>query len=310
MTELITFPEVIDNTMRKELIKCHKAAHYRFEQGLESVEAIRVDLVAGGAYAKGLEVMRRAYFEQSMPARKAVGLGVAAVSAQYGTFVADKLTTKTVQRMAGALAYYEQEFPLDQETIKPFKLYDGRWTIECQFVQEIPLLHPTTNLPLKYAGRFDMLGIDENGKAWVVDEKTTSQMGDKWSNQWFLDSQITGYCWGARKLLDANGHADTLLAGAYINGIAIRKYDYEAKRLPVFREDWEIERWYEQMLCDVQAWKRAFMGQDHSMALDHACAYYLNPCQFTPLCKSRNPERLVDGSFVVRRWDPTERDFK
>jgi hypothetical protein len=306
MTEIL-FPEVIDNTMRKELIKCHKAAHYRFEMGLEAPDAAKVDLVAGGAFAAGLEAARKAYYVDGLSAKKAVEKGVAAVSVKYGSFVPDKATSKTVQRMAGALAFYFTEHPLDEEKLKPIKLLNG-YAIEMQFNEELPILHPTSNQSLRYAGRFDMLAMDSQGQAWVVDEKTTSQMGEKWANQWFLDSQITGYCWGARKLLDANGFQSVEVAGAVINGVAIRKYDYECQRLQQFREDWEIERWYNQMLHDVQQWKRAFMAQDHSMALDHACAYYLSPCQFTPLCKSRNPERLIDGSFVIRRWNPTERD--
>jgi hypothetical protein len=177
-----------------------------------------------------------------------------------------------------------------------------------QFNEELPIPHPTTGLPLRWVGRFDMLAMDEAGKAWVVDEKTTSQMGDKWANQWFLDSQISGYCWGARKLLDSQGLQSIEVAGAYVNGIAIRKYDYEVQRLPVFREQWEIDRWCVQMLADVEKWKAAYLTQWHNQALDHACAFYNNPCQFTPLCKSRNPERLIDGSFVVRRWNPVTRD--
>lgn len=306
MTDIL-FPEYVDNSMRKELVKCEKAAHYRYEAGLEAKETTRADIIAGVAFAKGMEVMRKEYYDKGTSAKNAVERGVAAVMARYGNFVPDKNTTKTVQRMAGAITYYAQEFPLDEEKLRPIKLPDGPHAIEVQFQEEIPIEHPTTGKPLIYCGRFDMLAI-QDGKAWVVDEKTTSQMGDKWSNQWFLDSQMTGYCWGARKLLDKNGLQDVPIAGAYINGIAIRKYDYEAVRLPVYREQWELDRWYEQMLRDMRRWKRAYEDESHNMALDHACSFYNNPCQFAPLCKSRNPERLLDGSYVMRRWNPTERD--
>lgn len=312
MTHEALFPEVIDNSMRKELVKCEMAAHYRYEMGLESVEQVQVDLVAGKAFAAGMEAMRKAYYKDGANAKNSVERGVVAVSNAYGAFVPDKQTTKTVHRMAGAITFFAQEFPLDEEKLKPALLLLGsevKIAVEVQFVEELPILHPYTAQPLKYAGRFDMLAIDtDTGKAWVVDEKTTSQMGEKWANQWFLDSQISGYCWGARKLLDAHGLQDIEVAGAYINGIAIRKYDYEAMRLPVYREQWEIDRWYSQLIRDIQRWKAAFMQKNHDQVLDHACAFYNNPCQFAPLCKSRNPERLIDGSYVVRRWNPIERD--
>jgi hypothetical protein len=306
MSERI-FPAVIDNTMRKELVKCETAAKYRFEMGLEAKELTRTDLVAGMAYAHGLEIMRKSFYDDDESAKQAIGRGVAAVMSKYGTFVPDKSTTKTMQRMAGAVAFYAQEFPMDGETIQPIKL-DGKSAIEVQFQEELPIMHPASGKPLIYAGRFDMLALDGQGKAWVVDDKTTSQMGDKWSNQWFLDSQITGYCWGARKMLDKAGFTHVEVAGAYINGIAIRKYDYEAVRLPVYREQWEVDRWYAQLLQNVSQWIAAFKFETHNQALDHACAFYNNPCQFAPLCKSRNPERLIGGSYVVRRWNPVERD--
>jgi hypothetical protein len=257
-----------------------------------------------------MEVARKAFYIDKVKAKNAVEKGVAAVFAKYGSFVPDKATSKTVQRMAGALAHYFSEHPLDTDPMRAIQFPDGTWAIEHQMLEELPILHPTSGKPLLYSGRLDFMAYDpvDEKKVWIVDEKTTSQMGEKWSNQWFLDSQVSGYCWLGRKLLDKHGMTDVQIAGAIINGIAIRKYDYEVQRLPVFREDWEVERWHAQMLHDVQQWKRAFLAQDHSMALDHACAYYLNPCQFTPLCKSRNPERLIDGSFVIRRWDPTNRD--
>lgn len=303
----IEFPEVIDNSMRKELVKCEMAAHWRYEMGLEAKDGSRVDLVAGKAFAHGAEVMRKCFYDEGLSAKISVERGVAAVSASYGTFVPDKATTKTVQRMAGAITFYGQEFPLDTEPLHPVLLLNGKRAIEVQFTAELPILHPTTGKPLIYAGRFDMLAFDGKS-AWVVDDKTTGQMGDKWANQWFLDSQVTGYCWGARKMLDENGFKDIPIAGAYINGIAIRKYDYEALRLPVYREQWEIDRWYAQMVADIKRWVYQFTAQTHNQALDHACAMYNNPCQFTNLCKSANPERLIDGSYIVRRWNPVERD--
>lgn len=304
----ILFPEKIDNSMRKELVKCETAAHYRYEAGIESADTSRVDLIAGKAFAKGMERMRKAFYIEGKKERIAVGEGVVACTKEYGEYVPDKLTAKTVHRMAGAITFYAQEFPLETEKLKPVIFDDGTNGIECYFEEMIPLVHPDTGKPLYYCGNFDLLALDENGECWIVDEKTTSQMGDKWGNQWFLDAGLTGYCWGARKLLDLHGMSTTPIRGAYINGIAIRKYDYEPRRLAVYREQWEIDRWYDQMIADVQRWKRAYMTKQHNQVLDHACALYNNPCQFAPLCKSRNPDRLVDGSYVVRRWNPSERN--
>ena len=307
------FPHAIDNTMRKLLVKCEKATHYRFELGLQPEGESKVDLHAGAAFAKGMEAMRRAYYIDDVQPDLALNVGINALHAAYGSYIPPEKSNKTAARMAGALAFYQQQQPIENDVLKPIEWTSGpsereHIGIELSFNYEIGIDHPVTGKPLTYCGRFDMLALDDVGRAWVVDEKTTSQMGDKWANQWFMDSQITGYCWGARKLLDEHGLHDIQVAGAQINGIAIRLRDYEYQRLPVFREQWEIDRWFGQLFDDVTRWKNAFISKQHNMALDHACAFYNNPCEFVPLCKSRNPERLIDGSYIVRRWNPLTRE--
>jgi hypothetical protein len=301
------FPHAVDNSMRKVLVKCEKAAHYKFEMGLATIGESRVDLHAGGAFAKGMEAMRRAYYIDGWEPERALNIGINALHAAYGSYVAPDKSNKTVARMAGALAFYQANQPMQDDPLVPVVFPEGSRGIELSFNYEIGISHPVTFKPLTFCGRFDMLAMDKDGRAWVVDDKTTSQMGEKWANQWFMDSQVTGYCWGARKLLDEHGMQDIPIAGAQINGIAIRLRDYEYQRLPVFREQWEIDRWFAQMKSDVSRWRDAFIDGVHDQALDHACAFYNNPCEFTPLCKSRNPERLIDGSFVVQRWNPLTR---
>lgn len=302
------FPHAIDNSMRKELVKCQTAAMYRYEKGLRTKEEKRVDLVAGAAFAAGMEAARKTYYVERKSSAEALNAGVAAIYEKYGTFVPTAKTNKTVDRMAGALAFLMQERPLESERLIPMEIA-GKRMIEVSFNFPIPVGHPDDGKPLTYCGRFDMLALDEHDVVWVVDEKTTSQMGEKWANQWPLDSQMTGYCWGARKLLDENGMDSFEVAGAIINGVAIRTRDYEFAQFPAHRDEWMIHRWHAQMVRDVENWKRAYMMGEHDMALDHACAFYNNPCEFAPLCMSRNPERLIaSGGWKEVRWNPVTRE--
>lgn len=310
----LRFPSAIDNSMRKELVKCQKIAHWKFEQGLNAEEK-SADLVAGGAFARGCEVTRRAFYESGYPAENALSAGVQALYAEYGDFKCPApkkyKTAKTADRMAGALAFYFGENPLDQVEFKPF-LLEGKLSVEMSFNFPIPISHPVTHEQLTYCGRFDMLGMNDAGEVWVVDEKTTGEMSEAWVNQWLLDSALTGYCWGARKLLDSAGF-DNPVVGAVINGVAIRamsnEMPYEHMKVACYRPQWQIDRWYGQMLKDLREWKEAYLYQNHNQVLDHACALYNNPCQYAKLCNSANPERLM-GSYVVRFWNPLERDVK
>lgn len=312
MKPALRFPDAIDNSMRKELVKCQKIAHWKFERGLSGEES--EDLIAGGAFAKGVEVMRRAYYTGGKGPQDALSEGIEALYLEYGDFKCPPpkkyKTSKTAERMAGALAYYAVKNPMEGAELEPFML-GGDLSVEIGFNHEIPVIHPTTGKLLTYCGRFDALMIDKDHKVWIVDEKTTGSMGDAWVNQWFLDSALTGYCWGARKLMDANGMADVEIAGAIINGIAIRALSnadpYEHMKCPVFRQPWFIDRWYYQMEKDVVSWAKAFVMQDHNMVLDHACALYNNPCAYATLCNAANPEPDV-ASYPVRFWNPLTRE--
>lgn len=307
MNYIPIFPEAIDNTMRKYLVKCQKSAFYRFELGLQSKQAKRVDLVAGKAFAKGIEVVRRMYFGEHHVANVATKAGVEALYADYGGFACPKDSNKSADRMAGALMYYLEKYPLDDENLVPLVLPDGTLALEISKGYPCGLTHPETGKGIEWVSNFDMLAVDlKDGGLWVVDEKTTSQMGEKWANQWPLDSQMTGYCWTAQKMIEEYG-LPYELRGAVINGVAIKKYDYDCGRFKTYRPPWMIDRWFEQMSKDVSNWMSAHLFQVHDMALDHACAFYNNPCEFTQLCLSKQPEKLYEGSYDVEFWNPKDR---
>lgn len=300
------FPHVIDNTMRKVLVKCQMAAHYKYELGLNDPDDSRVDLVAGKAFARGIEVARRVYFHEHKSAEEAERQGVLALFDSYGSFVPPSDSNKTAARMAGALSYYLQQRPFQEENLVPIVAPDGQLAVEMSLSYPMGVAHPDDGVVLEYAGNFDMLALDlKTGGAWIVDEKTTSQMGPKWANQWPLDSQMTGYVWLAQKWL-AEHDLKYEIKGAIINGIAIRKHEYEVGRFPTYREPWEVNRWFDQLQVDVENWKLAYASKRWNQNLDHACAYYLNPCEFVPLCKAKQPEKLM-GTYRVEFWNPKDR---
>lgn len=299
------FPALVDNSMRKDLVKCQKSAYYKHELGFRSNKQTRVDLHAGGSFAKGMEEMRRVFYVERKREDEALFAGIKKLYEFYGNFPTPTDSNKSADRMAGAMTYYVQQRPLGEEDLEPINLGGGKVGLEIGFSFATNVGHPDTGEAILYGGRMDMLGLSKkDGKVWIVDEKTGKSLGDKWANQWQMDSSLTGYYMGARKLLDDHGLKNLQIGGAYINGIAIKKYDYEHVRVAAYRSDWEIDRWWQQMNRDLARWVEAHRLNDYDYALDHACAYYNNPCEFEVLCKSRNPERVMDGNFRVERWNP------
>lgn len=57
-------------------------------------------------------------------------------------------------------------------------------------------------LPVTYGGRLDMLAVDELGRYWVYDWKTTSRILDEDAESSFLtlDDQVSSYLWALRSL--------------------------------------------------------------------------------------------------------------
>lgn len=306
MTPELRFPDVIDNSMRKELVKCQKIAHWKFERGLNA-PGNNVDLHAGGAFSKAMEVLRTAYYVQRKSQELALSDAISALYTVYGNFQCPEGKFKTADRMAGALTYYLSEHPLADDEYIPLELSDGKLGIEIVFQHPTKLIHPVTGRVIPYVGRFDMLAEDTHGYVWIVDEKSTGKMGDAWVHQWDLDSQMTGYCWGAQKLLEQH-NIDKEIKGAIINGVGILKYDYAVQRVHTYRQPWVIDRWYQQMIRDIENWIEVYKEQSHNMVLDHACALYNNPCVYSRLCVAQNPERLIDGNFKVHFWNPLTRE--
>lgn len=184
---------------------------------------------------------------------------------------------------------------------------------------ELPIVHPDTGINLRYAGRYDMLASDKNGRLYVVDEKTTSRLGDSWVSQWDLDTQMTGYICSVKKAYEDEWVASTKGPRefempeimAQIRGISILKNDYGHAEIPIVRPQWMIDRWYMQLHADVSRFVRAYenakgVGQQaYDMALhSNACSAYNRDCDYKQLCLSPNPERLVTGSYQTAIWNP------
>ena len=288
------FPRLIDSTLRSTFVSCPRKFELEYLHHWKP-QRESVHLVAGGAFAKGIETVRLSYFLHKMSEEKALGEGIRALIQEYGTFEPDDTTSaKTIDNMCGALVEYFTVFGLATDPIQPH-FSNGSPCVEFSFALPIGIAHPETGDPILYGGRFDMVG-EYNGAIFAVDEKTASQLGNSWQKNWTLRSQLTGYCWGAREF----GYP---VAGAIIRGISILKSGYGHAESIQYRPDWQIARWYEQLHRDVdrmiQCWQEGYF--DYS--LDGSCANY-GGCPFLDVCNSHDPERWLESDFVQREWHP------
>lgn len=292
------FPPTVDSTMLATFRSCpQKMFRTYVEHWKPTHESIH--LVAGKAYAKGLEVARRAFYEGGHSPEDALALGSAALLESYGDFECGPDDKKTPERTLGALEFYLNEYPLGIDRATPIQYAQGKTGIEFSFAEPLDIIHPVSGEPLIYTGRADMVA-NWAGGIYVFDDKTTSQLGASFARQWEHRSQFTGYLWAACR-------AGIKASGAVVRGVSILKTKYETMEVLTNRSAWEVERWYNQTLRDIQRMIRCWEEGYWDYNLDHACNEFGN-CSLTDICKSPNPETWLPTRFEQRVWDPLGRE--
>jgi hypothetical protein len=297
MIERPPFPEVIDSSLIAAFRSCPQKAFKEFFEHWKGKE-LSVHLHAGASYAKGMEVARTEYFVNNSQREDAVARGVGALLEYYGNFDCPDDSPKSSTRTAGALEFYFDRYPLGEDKAVPITLPGGKRGIEFSFAEPIELQHPESGNPLIYCGRMDMI-CSYNNMVLGEDDKTASQLGASWPRQWDLRSQFTGYVWGARK-------SNIKLDGFLVRGVSILKTKYDTLEAITYRPEWQVDRWYGQLLRDakrmIACWEEGYFDYN----LDHACTEY-GGCQFRNVCLSRDPHAVLEVQFQRRRWDPITR---
>lgn len=291
------FPSVIDSSLIAAFRSCPQKAYLEFILHYKPREP-SVHLHAGAAFARGLEVARTAFYVEGRDPESSIAAGLQALIQHYGDFECPPESGKSLERMAGALEYYFTRYPLGFDKATPIELPGGKRGIEFSFLEPIDAMHPETQEPLLYSGRFDMLVNYENMKLGL-DDKTASQLGASWPRQWDLRSQFTSYTWGAAR-------AGIKLDGFLVRGVSILKTRYDTLEAITYRPAWQLERWYEQLLRDVNRMITCWTVDTYDFNLDHACTEY-GGCPFKSVCQMQRPEILLKQQFERRKWDPVQR---
>lgn len=292
----LPFPDFVDNSAISAFKKCPMDWYYSSIRAITRVGG-NIHLHAGGAYAAGLEHTRKAFYDDGLSEEDALLVGLRVFTEYWGDFEVPEKSNKTYQAMASALLEYVIQYPLATDIIKPYKLPTGKHAIEFTFAVPLPgVLHPITNQPILYAGRFDFLG-EREGSLFAVDDKTASQLGPSWSKNWILDSQFTGYCWAARQF----GYP---VIGAIARGVSILSSSFGHAQAIVYRPAWQIDRWLETTHHTIKMMIAYWNEQKFPYTLDkHACNSY-GGCGYHQLCESANPESWIKLNYEPRIWNP------
>lgn len=299
MTERPPFPELIDNSAISSFKKCARDWYYGSLRSLAKSGG-NIHLHAGGAYAAGLEIARKAFYDDHLTEDEAILKGLEALTRFWGDFECPEGYAKTYDTMCCALIEYFVQYPMATDIIKPYVLGNGKSAVEFTFALPINVKHPDTGQDILLGGRFDMLGV-RDGVLFVEDDKTASQLGPQWMRNWLLDAQFTGYCWAARSF-------NYPVAGAIIRGVSILKNGFGHAQAIVYRPEWQIERWLETTEHTVKMMIAYWQENKYPCELDkHSCNSY-GGCSFHQLCESPNPESWIKVNYEKRHWNPLAKD--
>src|ERR1700744_2495444 len=212
------FPHTFDSTILSTLRSCPQKFLRQYVQHWKPL-AQSVHLIAGGAFASGIEAARNVFYVAGGSAADAEAEGLAALIKHYGDFECPADSAKSLERMCGALEFYFHNYPLGADGANPITLASGRRGIEFSFAEPLDVLHPVSGDPILYTGRSDMIA-ERAGGVYVYDEKTTSSLGASWGRQWEMRSQFTGYGWAAAK-------QGIKTHGSIVRGVSILKTKYD-----------------------------------------------------------------------------------
>lgn len=296
------FPEIIDSTARKDLVACPYKFFIHRVRKLKP-KGISPHLHFGGAYAHGLEITRKAFYDKDLPLETALRLGGEAIIKFWGDYEPPdygSAANKTLMACCELHTDYFRQYPPEEDFLEPVRKADGTSAVEFTFALPIPgIFHPQTGEPIRYAGRFDMLANNKTaGGVFINDEKTTGQLGDHWAKSWRLASQMTGYSWAASQF----GYS---VAGVSIRGASVQKKDIKHLQLMEQRDNWMIERWLVQLQRDVKRAIRMWEADEWDLNLDDACTNY-GGCSLIDVCTSKNAEIWLENDFEDDTWNPLD----
>ena len=282
------FPGVIDASMRSDFVSCPMRFYRAHVQRITLPEA-GVHLHFGGCFAKGLEYFRRAYFLEGKSHSDALVAGLSAIVRSWGEYETDN-PTKNLPRCLEALDSYFVEYDPAREIYRPTQ-------VECTFAIPLDIRHPQSGDPILYAGRFDAFCRTEAGAYFILDDKTASQLGASWLNQWKIRGQFTGYAWGAREY-------GVEPAGILIRGVGILRTQTSHAQVIEQRGKWMIERYKKQLERDIRRMIQCWQDDAWDQAFDHACSDF-GGCSYLTLCDSPNPANW-EAQYVPKTWNPLE----
>jgi hypothetical protein len=204
---------------------------------------------------------------------------------------------RTLSNMELSLLHYLTRYPHDY---LPF--------VDGEFVGvEVPVRLKLTfedGIEFAYLGRADVILTEpKTGKLIVVDNKTSSNVGNQWETQWRTSHQLTGYCVGVssmirRRVMDFGvlGLQVPLPKGQEFGGYVFMEGSKTNRAVSEWAK-WAYSAW--------QLWDQYQHVPFEAPMYTHSCYRYFRPCSFVPICDIAEDDPPVTLSELTDApWHP------
>ena len=156
---------------------------------------------------------------------------------------------------------------------------------------------------LEYGGIFDGVVVFA-GRYFILEHKTTTQLGAYYFDQYNPNNQVTGYIWAARKL------SGQPVGGAIINAIGI----YKASPTKFARQittrtdnqitEWLRNVWYEASEIQINEWNNYWPMRTGACTMYGKCEFH----SVHSLANELERTRFLEQEFIKQEWDFVRRD--
>ena len=297
MFDKAEFPQVLDSTMMSKSV-CPIKFFYEHCMNLAPIEK-SIHLHAGGAFAHGVETVRKAYYIQKLPLEECLFIGWRAFIDYWGDYDAPHNSYKDFTNVSTALFDYFHQYHPANDYVQPLIKADGNPAVEFTFSIPLPIDHPVSGEPLVYAGRCDMIGLYNEHTTCIVDEKTTYTFPIDWAKLFAMRGQFIGYTYAAQ-------YFGMPASMCIVRGVGIQQKSIKHLEAILTFPQWQIDRWYQEMLKKVENLKNCWIEKEFPLNYGNECSAY-GGCGMLDLCTSENPSVWFD-TFSVRKWNPLNKD--
>lgn len=157
---------------------------------------------------------------------------------------------------------------------------------------------------IEYGGIVDLL-VEFNGVYFIVDHKTTSQLGPMYFLQYKPNNQLTGYCWGIQQATGKH------VSGAFINALCTTiSGKISFKRELTNRSPNDIELWLRQLRSECNSIRRHELTGEFPYHTAQCMGKY-GICEYHSVHVLSDPseqQSRLETDFEVRQWNFELRD--